>query len=173
PPRKCRYGCPRRPIRGSRSYRRRRCCSNRGPSARPPSSEPSCRTLLGADVLLLGYMDEEVRLLVAVRLLEVAVRRDSLEPDLLHQTLHVRLAQREHVQVEYRAVREAVTEPRERLVDVLGCRRHVLAAIVVTMRRLDLLVENRVVVALIEDQDAVVAQRRVVLRERLAAIVLV
>jgi len=81
---------------------------------------------------------------------KVAVGRDSLEPDLLHQPLHVRLAQREHVQVEYRAVREAVTEPRERLVDVLGCRRHVLAAIVVTMRRLDLLVENRVVVALIK-----------------------
>src|SRR5690606_9280784 len=83
------------------------------------------------------------------------------------------LAEREHVQVEYRAVGEAVAEPREGLVDVLRSGRDVLAAIVVLVRRLHLLIEDRVVIALIENQQPLVTQRRVVLGERLTTIVLV
>ena len=133
------------------------------------------RVVLGQFIVrsvgLLRDMDPEVGALGPVGLLEVAVRIDLLEPDLTHEPAHVVLAQREHVEVVHRTVVvERVPETGEPVVDVLGLRGDGVAAVEELVLRREPVVEDLVVVALIEDQDAVVLEHRVELGQRLAAV---
>lgn len=66
-----------------------------------------------------------------------------------------------------------VAKARERVVDMLGLSTDIFAAVIVVVRRGNLMIQDGVVVALIEDQDAVVAQRGIEFCQGLAAIVLV
>ena len=69
-------------------------------------------------------------------------------------------------------VRELVAEPRQPLVDVLRLGADVVAAVVVDVLGREPIVEDVVVVALVQDQDAVVLQHRVELGEGLPAVLL-
>lgn len=59
---------------------------------------------------------------------------------------------------------ELVEEPGQGLVDMLGLGACILAAVVIVVGGCDLMIENGVIVALIEDQDAIVTQRGIELR---------
>ena len=123
-------------------------------------------------VELLRHVDEEVRVFHPVSFLEVGEGLHLLEADLAHELSDVVFAQREHVQVKHRAVRELVAEPGQSLVHVLGLGADVVAAVVVDVLGGEPIVEDVVVVPLIQDQDAVVLEHRVELGESFAAILL-
>src|SRR5690606_29808948 len=126
--------------------------------------------LLVSSVGLLRYMDEEVRLVVGVGLLEIAVGLDALEADFPHQPAHVILPKWIHVQVVVRPVWERVAEPCQPLVDVHGLGGDILAAVVVGVLAGIATVQDCVVVPLVDDQDAVMLEHRVELGQRLAPV---
>ena len=68
------------------------------------------------------------------------------------------------------AVGEFVAEAREPIVHVLGSRRDLVAAVVELVLALVTVIEDRVVVALIDDQEPIVAECCVELGERTASI---
>jgi hypothetical protein len=121
----------------------------------------------------LGHVDEEVRLVLGIGVLEVAIGAHALEAGLLEQAAHVVLADRAQVERETGAVLEGVFEAHQRIVDMLGLGRHLVAAVVVLVLAAEALVEDRVVVALVDDQDAVVLERGVELGQRAAPVGLV
>ena len=105
--------------------------------------------------VLLGDVDEEVRVGFLVGLLEIAVGLYRGEAGLADQLAGVVLAQWEHVQPEVRSVRERVPEARESFVDMFRLGDHIVPDVVVLVLRRETVIENRVVVALVEDQDPV------------------
>lgn len=115
-------------------------------------------------------MDEEVRLLTPVGVLEVAVGLDALETDVGHQLPRVVLPERKHVEVVHRAVREAVPHAAQSLVDVLRLHDDVFTAVVVAVLARVPVVQHRVVIALIQDENSVVLEHRVELGQRLAPV---
>jgi hypothetical protein len=123
--------------------------------------------------VLLGDVDEEVRIGFLVGLLEVAVRLDGCEAGLADQLPRVVLAKREHVESELGAVRERVQEAGEALVDVLRFCADVVSAVVVLVLRREAVIQDRVVIALVEDEDAVVLQCGIELGEGAPAVLLV
>jgi hypothetical protein len=68
------------------------------------------------------------------------------------------------------AVREAVAKSGERVVHVLGLNRDIFATVIIFVRRLDLLIQQSIVVALIQYEDSVVSQSCVVLCKRFSPV---
>jgi hypothetical protein len=88
-------------------------------------------------------VDEEVGLRIAIDLAEVSESLDTLKANLAHEALHVGLKEGEHVEVAGSAVAEGVLEARQRIVDVIGLRLDVIAAVVIVVRGLDPMVQER------------------------------
>ena len=122
--------------------------------------------------VLLRDVNEEVRLGLLIRLLEVAVGLHAWESRFSQEFARVVLPQRKHVQVVRGAIWERVLKARQPVVDVLGLGDDVVAAVVVRVLRLEAVIEDAVVVALVDDQHAIVFERGIELRQRSPAVLL-
>ena len=94
-------------------------------------------------------MDIEVRILDLVGFLEVPIGFHLLEPNLHHESSRVFLPEREHVEVKFGLVREAVPEAGEAFVDIFRFCADIVSAVVVDVFGGEPVVENAVVVALV------------------------
>ena len=115
-------------------------------------------------------MDEEIRFVVLELRLEITIGMDPLETDLHHQLAGVVLPEWVHVEMESGAILEVVGEAGQSVVDMLRLDADVIAAIVVDVLARVAVVQDGVVVALVEDQEAVVIENGVKLSQGLAPI---
>jgi hypothetical protein len=120
----------------------------------------------------LGHVNEEVRLGFLIGFLKIAIGAHALETGLLEQLAHVVLADRAQVERVFGTVVEGVFETHQPFVDMLRLGRHPIPAIVVFVLRRETVIEDRIVVALVEDEDAVMLERGVEFRQRATAIAL-
>ena len=118
-------------------------------------------------------MNKEVRVGFLPLFLEIAVAVDLLESGFSQQPAGIVLAQRKHIEIVPGAVRKDVFEACETVIDIDRLGHDLVAAIVVLVFAGKAAVEDAVVIALVEDQDAVMLECGVELGQRAAPIVLV
>ena len=103
-------------------------------------------------------------------LLVVAEGVDPLKSNLTHQASYIAVTQRKHVQVVSTSVTERIAEASQSVVDMFRSNLNILAAVHVAFAALGVALQQAVVISVVQDQNSVVLQHGVVLRQSFASI---